>query len=71
MGSLGSKGTLRGPGATSQQAVCRRTKPRHPMGGTRADFKRFPGEGWAANTSTGNSDYCLEVVLSLELTFLG
>lgn len=48
--SLGLKGILRGPGVTSQ-----RVQAQSPNEGNRADFKRFLGEGWAVNTSTGNS----------------
>lgn len=40
----------------------------HHMGGCRADFKRVLGEGWAVNTSTGNSALLSENVLSLELS---
>lgn len=39
----------------------------HLMVGNRADSKRFLGEGWAVNTSTGNSALLAGTCSFLEL----
>lgn len=67
--SFGVRGILRSPYSPLSAGHLQVHRASHPMGGRRADFKKFLGEQWAVNTSTGNSALLSGNVLSLELKF--